>query len=134
MADRFDPRTTERLRAGSINAPPGSVGSTATDAGLRSYMLSIYNYMTSGILLTGIVALLFAQSGMAAQVMFGPGLMKYVIIFSPLAIVFAMSFGMNKFSTVTLQAMFWGFALLMGLSMSTVFLVYTGESVALAFF
>ena len=99
MADRFDPRMTERLRPGSINSQPGSVGSTATDAGLRSYMLSIYNYMTSGILLTGIVALLFAQSGMAAQIMFGPGLMKYLIIFSPLAIVFAMSFGMQKFST-----------------------------------
>ena len=88
MADRFDPRATDRLRAGSINAQTG-VPSAAFDAGLRSYMLSIYNYMTSGILLTGIVALLFAQSGMAAQIMFGPGLMKYVIIFSPLAIVFA---------------------------------------------
>ena len=134
MADRFDPRTTERLRGGSINAQPGSAGNTATDAGLRSYMLSIYNYMTSGILLTGVVALLFAQSGMAAQIMFGPGLLKYLIIFSPLVIVIAMSFGMQKFSTAALQAMFWGFALLMGLSMSTVFLVYTGESIALAFF
>lgn len=134
MADRFDPRTTDRFRAGSINAQHGSVGSMATDAGLRAYMLSIYNYMTSGILLTGIVALVFASSGMAQQVMFGPGLMKYLIIFSPLVIVFAMSMGMQKFSTGALQAMFWGFALLMGLSMSTVFLVYTGQSVALAFF
>lgn len=134
MADRFDPRTTDGLRAGSINTQTGSVASAAFDKGLRSYMLSIYNYMTSAILLTGIVALLFAQSGMAAQIMFGPGLMKYVIIFSPLAIVFAMSLGMQKFSTTALQAMFWGFAVLMGLSMSTIFLVYTGESIALAFF
>lgn len=71
MADRFDPRTAERMRAGSINAPGGV--SAARDEGLRKYMLSIYNYMTSGILLTGIVALLFAQSGMAADIMFGPG-------------------------------------------------------------
>ncbi|OHC91708.1 MAG: hypothetical protein A2792_10475 [Sphingomonadales bacterium RIFCSPHIGHO2_01_FULL_65_20] len=132
MADRFDPRTAERMRAGSINAPGGI--SAARDEGLRKYMLSIYNYMTSGILLTGIVALLFAQSGMAADIMFGPGLLKYVIIFSPLLIIFAMSFGMNRFSTPALQAMFWGFATLMGLSMSTIFLVYTGESIALAFF
>jgi FtsH-binding integral membrane protein len=125
---------TDRLRPGSINAQPGSLDSAAFDAGLRSYMLSIYNYMTSGILLTGIVALLFAQSGMALQIMAGPGLMKYVIIFSPLAIVFAMSFGMNKFSTIALQAMFWGFATLMGLSMSTIFLVYAGDTIALAFF
>ncbi|WP_373487620.1 Bax inhibitor-1/YccA family protein [Blastomonas sp.] len=134
MADRFDPRMTDRLRPGSINAQPGTLDGAAFDAGLRSYMLSIYNYMTSGILLTGVVALLFAQSGMALQIMGGPGLMKYVIIFSPLAIVFAMSFGMNKFSTITLQAMFWGFATLMGLSMSTIFLVYAGETIALAFF
>lgn len=134
MADRFDPRTTDGLRAGSINTQTGSVASAAFDKGLRSYMLSIYNYMTSGILLTGIVALLFASWEPGRQIMAGPGLMKYVIIFAPLAIVFAMSLGMQKFSTMALQAMFWGFATLMGLSMSTIFLVYTGESIALAFF
>jgi len=58
----------------------------------------------------------------------------WIVALSPLAIVFAMSFGQNKFSTGTLQAMFWGFAVLMGLSMSTVFLVYTGASIAVTFF
>jgi FtsH-binding integral membrane protein len=66
--------------------------------------------------------------------MLGGGPLKWVIILSPLAIVFAMSFGQNKFSTSTLQAMFWGFATLMGLSMSTIFLVYTGVSIAQTFF
>ena len=90
--------------------------------------------MTSGILLTGIVALLFAQSGMALDIMVNGGALKWLIILSPLAIVFAMSFGQGKFSTATLQIMFWAFATLMGLSMSTIFLVYTGESIATTFF
>ena len=106
----------------------------ARDAGLRSYMLKVYNYMASGVLLTGIVALLFANSGMAGQVFQGGGLLPWVIILSPLAIVFAMSFGVNRMQTSTLQILFWSFATLMGLSMSTIFLVYTGTSIAQTFF
>jgi FtsH-binding integral membrane protein len=102
------------------------------DAGLRKHMLSIYNYMTSGILLTGIVALLTARSGLAMTFATGP--MMWLVALSPLAVVFAMSFGQNKFSQATLQMMFWGFATLMGLSLSTIFLVYTGESIAATFF
>ena len=102
------------------------------DAGLRSHMLSIYNYMTSGVLLTGVVALLAANSGLAVQ--FAQGPLMWLVALSPLAIVFAMSFGANKFSKTTLQAMYWGFAVLMGLSLSTIFLVYTGESIAATFF
>ncbi|PEQ12640.1 hypothetical protein B2G71_10025 [Novosphingobium sp. PC22D] len=109
-------------------------GRAGYDTGLRKYMLSIYNYMASGVLLTGIVSLLFASSGMAAQIMFGGGLLKWLIILSPLAIVMAMSFGANRFSTGALQAMFWGFAALMGLSLSTIFLVYTQQSIATTFF
>ena len=93
--------------------------------------------MTSGVLLTGVVAMLFSRGGAespAAQVFMNGGILAWVIILSPLAIVFAMSFGANKFSTTTLQAMFWGFATLMGLSLSTVFLVYTGGSIAATFF
>lgn len=138
MNNRFDPRMPRGGQSSSPYASPRDVLSEAEfDAGLRKYMLSIYNYMTSGVLLTGIVALLFSWGGsdsMAASVFAGPGIMKWVIMLSPLAIVFAMSFGQNKFSTATLQLMFWGFATLMGLSMSTIFLVYTGGSVALAFF
>lgn len=125
-----DPRTTFG------QAPVGTAPQTqvAYDAGLRSYMLKVYNYMASGVLLTGIVAMLFASSGMAAEIMMGGGMLKWVIILSPLAIVMAMSFGQNKFSTTTIQAMFWGFATLMGLSLSTIFLVYTGASIASTFF
>jgi FtsH-binding integral membrane protein len=134
MANWNDPRNT---RAG-FGATPSVAGDlqarTTFDAGLRKHMLSIYNYMASGVLLTGLVAMLFARSGMAEQVFASGGLLAWVIILSPLAIVFAMSFGQNKFSTGTLQLMFWGFATLMGLSLSTIFLIYTGSSIAATFF
>lgn len=125
-----DPRTTFG------QAPVGTAPQTqvAFDAGLRTYMLKVYNYMASGVLLTGVVAMLFASSGLAQDIMFGGGPLKWLIILSPLAIVFAMSFGQNKFSTFTIQAMFWAFATLMGMSMSTIFLVYTGASIAQTFF
>ena len=71
----------------------------AYDAGLRSYMLSVYNYMASGVLLTGVVAMLFASSGLAYQILAGPGILKYVIMFAPLLFVMTMSFGMNRLST-----------------------------------
>jgi len=128
MQNQFDPRTTTRIDpAVSVGVPRA-----ARDAGLRSYMLSVYNYMASGVLLTGIVALLFANSGMAAQVMTTP--LKWLIILAPLGFVFAMSFGVNRMKTATLQALFWGFAVAMGLSMSTIFLAYTGTSIAQTFF
>ena len=126
------PRTGTDFRTSPTAA--GAVARGAGyDMGLRKHMLSIYNYMASGVLLTGMVALLFARSGMAETTMNG-GLLTWLIILSPLAIVMAMSFGANKFSTGTLQAMFWGFAVLMGLSMSTIFLIYTGASIAATFF
>ena len=123
----FDPRTT-------ASASPMSVGArqAAYDAGLRSYMLSVYNYMASGVLLTGIVALLFANSGLAAQVLVTP--LRWLIILAPLGFVMAMSFGLNRMSTATLQGLFWAFAVAMGLSMSSIFLVYTGVSIAQTFF
>lgn len=129
MANWSDPRTNAAAFASGAG-----VRGAAYDAGLRSYMLSVYNYMTSGILLTGIVALGFAASGMAAQVFAGPGLLKYVFMLAPLGFVFAMSFGQGRMSAGTLQAMFWGFAVAMGLSLSTIFLQYTGTSIAGAFF
>ncbi|MBJ6121555.1 Bax inhibitor-1 family protein [Sphingomonas mollis] len=133
MANWSDPRPT----AAPFGTTRARAGDAAHDAGLRSYMLSVYNYMASAVLLTGIVALMFAAGGAdspAAQVFTQGGILKYVIMFSPLAIVFAMSFGQARMSTATMQMLFWGFAVLMGLSMSTIFLVYSGTSIAQAFF
>jgi uncharacterized protein len=130
MAEWSDPRVTQTQAGVTIDGK--AIGSVAIDQGLRSHMLKVYNYMASGVLLTGIVAMLFANSGMAAQVMATP--LRWVLIFSPLAFIMVMSFGMNKLSTGALQALFWAFAAVMGLSMSTIFLVYTGSSIATTFF
>lgn len=133
MANWSDPRpSTAPFGTASTGAP-----SAAYDAGLRSYMLSVYNYMTSAVLLTGIVAMLFAWGGAsspAAQVFMGGGLLKYVIMFAPLGVVFAMSFGQARMQTGTLRLLFWGFAVLMGLSLSTIFLAYSSTAIAQAFF
>ena len=142
MANWSDPRQSGSPFAQRSGASFGAARTTAQqvegyDAGLRAYMLSVYNYMASAVLLTGIVALAFAWGGAsspAAAVFVGGGILKYIIMFSPLAIVFAMSFGQARMSTATLQGLFWGFAVLMGLSLSTIFLVYSGTSIAGAFF
>ena len=100
-------------------------------------MLKVYNYMASGVLLTGVVAMLFAPY--ARDVLInanGTGLsgLGWLITFAPLGFVFAMSFGINRMQTSTLQMLFWAFAAVMGLSMSTIFIVYTGVSIAQTFF
>jgi uncharacterized protein len=130
MAEWSDPRATQNQAGVTINGE--AMGSVAVDQGLRSHMLKVYNYMASGVLLTGIVALLFAQSGMAAQVLGTP--LRYLLMFAPLGFIMVMSFGMNKLSTGALQALFFAFAVVMGLSMASIFLVFSGESIARTFF
>ncbi|KQZ64207.1 MAG: Bax inhibitor-1/YccA family protein [Sphingopyxis sp.] len=104
----------------------------AVDAGLRSYMLSVYNYMASGVLLTGIVALLAFQSGFTASMVTSP--LWFVVALAPLAFVLVLSFGINKLSTAAMQGLFWAFAVVMGLSMSTIFLRFGMGSIAQTFF
>jgi len=130
MANWSDPRTDS---VGFGRTAPAA-RPAAYDAGLRSYMLSVYNYMASGVLLTGIVAMLFAQSGLAFQILAGPGILKYVLMFAPLVFVMVLSFGINRLSTGTAQMLYWAYAAVMGLSMASIFLVYTGTSIAQTFF
>ena len=123
---------------------PYSVGAgTAAeiDQGLRSYMLGVYNYMASGVLLTGIIALLvsnMAVTDAGELTSFGQAIylspLKWVVLFAPLGLVLLMSFGINKLSVFALQATFWVYAALMGLSLSSIFMIYTGESIARVFF
>ena len=127
MAEPFDPRP-------AVAAAPAEAVRVRVEAGLRRHMLAVYNYMASGVLLTGIVALLFAESGYAATVLLGPGILKYVIMLSPLAFVLVLSFGITRLSTGTAQLLFWAFAAVMGLSMASIFLVFTGTSIAQTFF
>lgn len=120
----------------------GSQGQTAIartfDPGLRAYMLGVYNYMTSGLLLTGLIALGVASTASVREIFFSvsgsPTALGWIAIIAPLAIVFALSFGINRFSEGTAKTLFWSYATLMGISLSTVFLAYTGLSIARTFF
>ena len=131
MADWKEPTQT-RQGFGSVPRAGGAVAGETYDAGLRSYMLSIYNYMGSAVLLTGIVALLAATSGLTMMFLGTP--LQWVIALAPLGFILAMSFGLHKMSYTTLQIVFWSFATVMGLSMSWIFLAYTGASIAVTFF
>ena len=109
------------------------------DEGLRAYMLKVYNYMATGVLLTGIVALISfnisvvtdASGAIVSFTEFGNTLFfsgfKWLVMLAPLGIVFYMSFGINKMSSSKAQTVFWIFAALMGLSLSWILLVYTGK-------
>lgn len=103
------------------------------DEGLRKYMLRVYNYMTMGIGLTGIVALYTANSDPLLQLIFGTPL-KWVVILAPLGFVFAISAGLNRMRLGTVQILFWLFAAIMGLSMASIFLIYSPVSITRVFF
>ncbi|MBL8832360.1 MAG: Bax inhibitor-1/YccA family protein [Rhodospirillales bacterium] len=113
--------------------PRAGVDAAAFDEGLRSYMLGIYNYMASAVALSGIVAFLVAGSPAVSQLIFGTPL-KWVVMLAPLGFVMLMSFRFEKMSKPALLAMFWVFAALMGASLAAILLVFTGASVARAFF
>ena len=132
-----------------FNRQSTSVRSSASEAiidqGLRAYMLRVYNYMASGVLLTGFIALAFFKMSVVSDggqiigltnfgnTIYASGL-KWVIMLAPLAVVFYMSFGIAKMSVTKAQTTFWIFAALMGLSLSSILLVYTGLSVTRVFF
>jgi hypothetical protein len=109
----------------------------AVDEGLRSYMLGVYNYMTAGVALTGIVAYLTyslaSQNPAVAQLLYASPL-KWVIMLAPLAFVFFLSFRVHNMSPGAAQIAFWLFAAVMGLSLSSIFLVFTGQSITQVFF
>lgn len=131
MANQVDPRLAYGRDASVAR------DRVAFDAGLRKYMLSVYNYMASGVLLTGLVALAFHTLGYAEALRSptgGPSLLGWIAMLSPLAFVLVLSFGINRLSTGAAQALFWAFATVMGVSMSTIFSIYTGASIAQTFF
>ena len=107
MANWSDPFAT------SASATNVGARGAAYDAGLRSYMLSVYNYMTSGVLLTGIVALLFAwntaetgNNSLAAQLIVNGGPVRWIVMLAPLGVVMWLSFGINRISETTAKALF----------------------------
>jgi len=146
MAD-FDRYGTVRYGTDVARTQAGVI-----DQGLRSYMLSVYNYMSLGLAITGLFALgafMMAvtdnPAGAAAQIREGTYLtqfgytlfvspLKWLIMLAPLGMVFFLSARLNRMSTSGAQTAFWIFAALMGLSLSTIFLVFTAESITRVFF
>ncbi|MFO1048877.1 MAG: Bax inhibitor-1/YccA family protein [Geminicoccaceae bacterium] len=122
MAYRTDPRF----------AQPG-IAVPATDEGLRSFMLSVYNYMGLGLAITGLVALAVASTPALYVPIFTTPL-KWVVMLAPLGFVFFLSARIHSLSASAAQIAFWAFAAVMGVSMASIFLVYTGESIARVFF
>jgi FtsH-binding integral membrane protein len=126
--------------------PRASAATTAAvlDAGLRAYMLRVYNWMASGLLLTGVVAYAIANTALInafyplVQTPFGYSHqatpLAMISIFLPLAFVLVLSLGVNKLSTTAAQALFWVFCAAMGASLTNIFLVYTSESIVRVFF
>ncbi len=119
-------------RSGTVVRPRADV-----DEGLRAYMLRVYNYMAAGVGLTGIIAYFTSQmartSPEVAQLLYGSPL-KYVIMLAPLGFVLYLSFQVYKMSPRAAQIAFWSFAAIMGVSLSSIFLVFTGQSIAQVFF
>ena len=116
------------------------------DEGLRAYMLKVYNYMTTGLLLTGLVAYFFGKASIVTgemgqivgitsigALLFGSPL-KWVVMLAPLGFVFYLSAKINKMSVSSAQITFWIFSAIMGLSLASIFIVYTQASIARVFF
>ena len=110
------------------------------DVGLRQYMLRVYNYMASGLALTGIVAYMVANSSLlglffaATPRGIAPTLLGWVAMIAPIGIVFLLSFRVHAMSAAAAQAAFWAYAAINGIGLTTIFLQFTGVSVVRVFF
>jgi FtsH-binding integral membrane protein len=122
-------------------ATAGTRGAAVVDEGLRAYMLRVYNLMALGLAITGLAAwgafsLAVDSSGQLTS--FGSliyaSAFRWVVILAPLALVFFLSFRVHTMSVPAAQTTFWVYAGLVGLSLSTIFLVYTGTSIVRTFF
>ncbi|SER22067.1 hypothetical protein SAMN05216548_11384 [Faunimonas pinastri] len=127
----YDRRYATAVRTGAGTRAQG------IDQGLRSFMLGIYNNMAMGLAVTGLFAFgtfyVAATNPAVAQALyFSP--LKWIVIFAPLVVVFAFSAGINRMTPSTARLVFLGYAALMGLSLSSIFIVYTGVGIARTFF
>jgi uncharacterized protein len=148
--------------AATLDRSTGRATSAVIDQGLRSYMLHVYNYMVLGLAITGFAALgvymlsITADASAAAKVMragaevpaqirsgmfltpIGYAIfvspLKWVVMLSPLALVFVISFGVERLRPATAQMLFWVFAALMGISLGSIFMVFTQTSITRVFF
>jgi hypothetical protein len=125
-----------------MNAPRYGMGGQATagrvegalfDEGLRRHMLRVYNYMGLGLVVTGLVAIVVGMTPSFYVPIFSTPL-KWVVILAPLAFAVLFAVRINSMSASTAQALFWAFCAVMGLSLASIFLVFTGTSIARTFF
>ncbi|HYM30429.1 MAG TPA: Bax inhibitor-1/YccA family protein [Candidatus Cybelea sp.] len=112
----------------------GAMDQAVVDQALRSYLLRVYNMMASGLLVSGIVAVAVSMSPAAMAAIFGNPLLRITVTFAPLGLILWMSFGINRISASTLQILYWAFVTTLGVSLSTVFLMYRLGSVVEVFF
>jgi FtsH-binding integral membrane protein len=122
MAYRMDPRVAQ-----------GRVAVPAMDEGLRAYLLSVFNYMGLGLAITGLVAYVVGTTPALYVPIFSSPL-KWVVMLAPLGFVFFLSARIQAMSASAAQITFWAFAAVMGLSLASIFLAFTGESIARVFF
>ncbi len=128
------------FRNTNVHTAPRQTAGVAYDEGLRAYMLRVYNLMALGLAITGVAAYgTFAAAVSNGQLtQFGTMLyatpLKWVVMLAPLAMVFFLSFRIQKMSVPAAQTAFWVYAGLMGLSLSSIFLVFTGTSIVQTFF
>ena len=138
MALGPDPKFS--LRTGQMS--PAEAAAAEIDIGLREYMLRVYNYMASGLTLTGIIAYMSANTPAILSLLYTtspegflqPTMLAWIAMLSPLGFVLALSFGINRMSPSMAQAVFWGFSAVMGLSLAHIFLSYPDTSIARVFF
>ncbi|WP_176084867.1 Bax inhibitor-1/YccA family protein [Martelella sp. HB161492] len=128
------------LRNYQNRAQTGVRSDAEIDQGLRAYMLRVYNLMALGLVITGVAAFgvfsLSVSNGQLTQfgqVMYASPL-KWLVMFAPLIAFFFLAFRINKMTVAAAQGAFWVYAALTGLSLSTIFLVYTGQSIVQTFF
>lgn len=128
MRDQFDKETLLNSR----NIAEGRVGAHL-DQGLRSYMITVYNYMALGLGLTGLVAFFVASQPALLHALLGTPL-RWVVMLAPLGMVFFLSARIHALRASTAQLLFWVYSGTVGLSLASIFLLYTGTSIARVFF
>lgn len=114
-------------------AQRGAESLEGIDLGLRAYLSRVYMFMAFGLLLTGGVSYAVSNSPQLMQLIFGTPL-QWLVIFAPLGLVFFMSYRINSLSFATAQALFWVYSAMVGMSLASLFLAYTGTSIARVFF
>src|ERR1700687_995663 len=141
----------DRNYASPFGRAAGRIDAATVDAGLRAYMLRIYNYMSIGLAITGLAALGVYMAAVTndpsatayhfrdiSLTSFGYAMyfspLKWLFMLAPLAMVFVISAGINRLQPAAAQMLFWVFSALMGISMSSIFLVYTHTSIVRVFF